>query len=454
MKRWVKTSVGAALLLLFAAAVLWALNTQDEAAWVSADTPASTLTASATPDALTRGAYLAKAGNCAGCHTVRGGAPYAGGLRIATPFGPVYASNLTPDMTTGIGRWSSADFWRALHNGRSKDGRLLYPAFPYTSYTQVSREDADALLAFLKSQRPVVQANTPHAVRFPYNSQLALAVWRALYFGPKTFQPDAKQGPDYNRGAYLVNGLGHCSACHSARNAMGASSGLHLAGGLIPVQNWYAPSLVSPLEAGIDKLGVADMVAVLKTGVSSRASVMGPMAEVVLGSTQHLSEADLNAMALYLKALGENQIQSQTPAMATTDLKISVMGTTPTPQALSVPPAVAAYGAQLYEQHCAQCHGAQGQGQRLGNLNAYPALAGNRAVLMPQTANLVQIVLNGGYAPATSGNPRPFGMPPFVMVLEDADIAAVLTHVRRSWGNQAEVVSPLDVNRVRANQVP
>ena len=454
MNRWVKTSLGAALLLLCAAAVLWVLNTQDEAARVSAVTPASTMAASATPDALTRGAYLAKAGNCAGCHTVRGGAPYAGGLRIATPFGPVYASNLTPDMTTGIGRWSSADFWRALHNGRSKDGRLLYPAFPYTSYTQVPREDADALLAFLKSQPPVVQANTPHAVRFPFNSQLALAVWRALYFKVGTFQPDAKQGADYNRGAYLVNGLGHCSACHSARNAMGASSGLHLAGGLIPVQNWYAPSLVSPLEAGIDGSGVADMVAVLKTGVSSRASVMGPMAEVVLGSTQHLSEADLNAMALYLKALGENQIQSQTPAMATTDLKISVMGTTPTPQALSVPPAVAAYGAQLYEQHCAQCHGAQGQGQRLGNLNAYPALAGNRAVLMPQTANLVQIVLNGGYAPATIGNPRPFGMPPFVMVLEDADIAAVLTHVRRSWGNQAEVVSPLDVNRVRANQVP
>jgi cytochrome c553 len=379
-----------------------------------------------------RGAYLARAGNCATCHTARGGAAWAGGRAIETPFGTVYAGNITPDRATGIGGWSADDFWRALHEGKSRDGRLLYPAFPYTSYTQVSRADADALHAYLMSLPPVAQANTPHALRWPYSTQAALWAWRTLYFSPGGYTSDTKQSAEWNRGAYLVRGLGHCAACHTSRNALGATDDkLDLAGGLIPAQNWYAPSLAAASEAGVADWPLNDIASLLKTGTSPRASVLGPMAEVVQHSTQHLSDADLNAMAVYLKAL------PPAPAGARTE---------PPPVAASV----ASRGAKLYEQHCAQCHGERGEGVA----GAYPRLAGNRAVTMATTANLVQVVLNGGFAPATAGNPRPYGMPPYVLLLNDADTAAVLSHIRNAWGNRAAPVSELDVSRQRSSVRP
>ncbi len=420
------------------AALIWALNVRDEAN-VDATAASSDAANAGTEHArlVSRGAYLARAGNCMTCHTARGGEPYAGGRAIETPFGAVYTSNLTPDVQTGLGNWSPAHFWRALHNGRSRDGRLLYPAFPYTSYTQVTRHDSDALFAYLRSLPAVAQPNQAHALRFPFQSQPALAVWRALYFSPGVYQPDSSRTAEWNRGAYLVKGLGHCSACHSARNALGASAaGLDLAGGLIPMQNWYAPSLTSPHEAGVAEWDRQDLVGLLKNGVSTRASVAGPMAAVVLGSTQYLSDEDLGAMAQYLKELPD--AAPRKPSVATPRAADSARGTRKD----------AERGAKLYEQHCTQCHGDAGQGVP----NAYPALAGNRAVTMAQAANLVQIVLNGGYAPATQGNPRPFGMPPFVLVLSDSDVAAVLTHLRQSWGNQASEITPLDVNRMRASQ--
>lgn len=425
MKTALKIVLTLVLLALTLAALVWALNVRGE---VDVKTPVA---AAAPSDSLiARGAYLARAGNCQTCHTAQGGQPYAGGLGIATPFGTVFTSNLTPDNKTGIGTWSSSHFWRAMHNGRSKDGRLLYPAFPYTSYTQVTREDSDAIFAYLGSLPAVVQPNQPHALRFPYQSQAALAVWRALYFSPGAYEPDTARNAEWNRGAYLVKGLGHCAACHTARNALGASDeGLDLAGGLIPMQNWYAPSLTSPHEAGVSDWDKQHIVALLKNGVSPRASVTGPMAEVVQRSTQYLSDADLGAMAQFLKELPASHTAPPEPAIIKT-------------QGESVERA-----AKLYEQHCAQCHGAKGE----GIANAYPALAGNRAVTMGQASNLVQIVLNGGYAPATQGNLRPFGMPPFVLVLNDADMALVLTHVRQSWGNRASEITPLEVNRIRAN---
>nr|WP_315229377.1 cytochrome c [uncultured Albidiferax sp.] len=397
------------------AALVWHLNTRDE--------PELSATAiNATPELLARGAYLARAGNCAACHTTRGGTPYAGGRGIDTPFGAVYSSNLTPDVRTGIGSWSAAEFWRALRNGRSKDGRLLYPAFPYPSYTSVTRADSDALYAYLHSLPATAQPATPHALRWPFNQQAALAVWRALYFSPSSFQPEPAQSAEWNRGAYLVRGLGHCGACHTARNALGGTDErLDLAGGLMPVQNWYAPSLTSAQEASVHDWPLQDTVRLLQTGIAPQGSVRGPMAEVVQQSTQYLSPQDLIAMATYLKAL------PQTP--------IAPARTPPTT------PRNAEHGGKLYEQHCAQCHGAQGQGVA----GAYPPLAGNRAVTMASTANLVHAVRSGGFAPSTAGNPRPFGMPPFVLVLSDADIAAVLTHIRTSWGNQAAGVTELEV---------
>jgi len=377
---------------------------------------------------VARGAYLARAGNCAACHTAQGGEPYAGGRPIETPFGTVYASNLTPDRANGIGNWTAFDFWRAMHEGRAPDGRLLYPAFPYTSFTLVSQDDADALFAFLRSLPPVAQANRAHAMRWPYDSQLALAAWRTLYFRPAAFQGDPAQDSQWNRGAYLVQGLGHCNACHTARNLLGAiDDRLALAGGTMPMNNWYAPSLLQPAEAGLGQWEVADIVRLLGTGRAGNASVIGPMADVVFHGTQYLTQADLTAMATYLKSLPQD-------------------ASTPDPGS----PTASRQGAQIYDDNCAQCHGKNGEGVA----GAYPALAGNRAVLMRNTTNLVQVVLHGGFAPATQGNPRPFGMPPYKLALDDRAVAAVLTHVRASWGNSAGAVSEFDVGRYRATDKP
>ncbi|MBH2009359.1 MAG: c-type cytochrome [Xanthomonadaceae bacterium] len=427
MKTWSRFALVFCLLAACTAAVVWALNLRDEV-------DVKTTAAFAPSDSLiARGAYLARAGNCVACHTTRGGPSYAGGLGIATPFGTVFTSNLTPDANTGIGSWSSAHFWRALHNGRSKSGRLLYPAFPYTSYTQVTREDSDAMFAFLRSQPAVNQPNQPNTLGFPFNTQAALAVWRALYFKPGVYQPDAGRSAEWNRGAYLVGGLGHCSACHSPRDALGGTKqSLALAGGLIPMQNWYAPSLASPHEAGVSHWDREQIVGLLKNGVAPGASVSGPMAEVVLRSTQYLSQPDLEAMAQYLKELPGSIPRPEAPPAA------RMAGTSFNP----------GKSAKLYEQHCAQCHGDKGEGVA----NAYPPLAGNRAVTMASTENLVQMVLGGGFPPATAGNPRPFGMPPFVLVLDDSEVAALVSHIRTAWGNQAGAITPLEVNRIRASQ--
>ncbi|MES2992895.1 MAG: cytochrome c [Pseudomonadota bacterium] len=412
--------------VLAAALVAW-LNVRGEAPLdAAAGAPASA-------ELVARGAYLARAGNCIGCHTLPGGADYAGGRGVPTPFGTIYAPNLTPDPATGLGGWTSGEFWRALHNGRSRDGRLLYPAFPYPNYTRVTRADSDAIHAYLQSLKPVVQANKPHELPFPFDRQAALAVWRALYFRPADPAPavDAAATTPLQRGAYLVEGLGHCNACHASRNALGAtSSTLDLAGGLIPVQNWYAPALDSPAEAGVADWAQADIVALLETGVSARGAVMGPMREVVAGSTQHLNDADLQAMAAYLKALPQRN-----PAAGT---RTSAQAAAP---ALADSP-----GARLYGTHCVQCHGEQGEGVP----GIYPALAGSRAVTLHTPANLVHMVLEGGFPPSTAGNPRPFGMPPFATVLSNDDVAQLLTHVRASWGNQGAPVSALDVAKFRS----
>lgn len=421
MKRIIWMVLFAAALLALGSAAVIALNLRGEA-----DLPEASPIASATPELLARGEYLARVGNCMACHTVQGGAPYAGGRGIDTPFGVIHSTNLTPDRATGIGDWSAAEFWRALHNGRSKDGRLLYPAFPYPNYTQVTREDSDAIYAYLQSRPAVQQPNRPHALRFPYNTQAALGVWRALFFAPGASQADPAQSAQWDRGAYLVNGLGHCAACHTPRNALGGSNPAQaFSGGLIPAQNWYAPALNAAAEAGVAHWPVEDVVALLKTGVAPKGSVTGPMAEVVFRSTQYLSDADAQAIAVYLRALPQRSSASPTAAK---------------PAAATL-----ARGEKVYEQHCAQCHGGHGEGKP----DAFPALAGNRAVMLQDPTNLIRIVLQGGYLPATAGNPRPHGMPPFMQVLGDEDVAAVSTFVRNAWGNQAPAVDTIGVYRAR-----
>lgn len=408
------------LALMLAALVAW-LNVQGEAP-LEAGGP----TAPASSEVIERGAYLARAGNCMGCHTTTGGAEFAGGRGVETPFGIVAAPNITPDTKTGIGNWSAGEFWRSLHHGRSKDGRLLYPAFPYASFTRVSREDSDALYAFLRSVPAVEKANAPHALRFPYNTQAALAVWRALYFRPGAFEPEAGQSAEWNRGKYLTQGLGHCAACHSGRDALGGTRrNAKFAGGLMPDAAWYAPSLASPEEAGVQRWPREQVVRLLKDGVSAHASVSGPMAEVVFSSTQHLTDQDLDAMAGYLASIPVRKAPPAEPRRADAEVMVA--------------------GRKVYEQHCAACHGDRGQGAS----RMYPALAGNRAVTLALHINVVQVIRQGGFMPTTAGNPQPFGMPPFGQLLNNDEMAAVATFIRQSWGNSAAPVSTLDVLRVK-----
>ncbi|MDQ2821444.1 MAG: cytochrome c [Pseudomonadota bacterium] len=371
-----------------------------------------------TPANIARGAYLARAGDCVACHTARGGVPYAGGRALATPFGTLYGPNLTPDNATGLGRWSADAFWGALHNGRSKDGRYLYPAFPFPHYTKTTRADSDALYAYLRSLAPTQQANRPHAMEFPFDTQLALAGWRLFFFRPAVYAPMPARDAAWNRGAYLVEGLGHCSACHSARNVVGASTP-GLTGGMIPVLNWYAPSL-----AGTD-MPQAELVQLLHTGVAPNAAVIGPMAEVVARSLQYLSPDDIGAMAVYLHSLPPGDAEAGVTIKPSSDAMTA--------------------GAAIYRQHCIACHGSDGR----GFATAYPPLAGNRTLTTTQPVNAIRIVLQGGFPPGTAGNPRPYGMPPFAHVLDDAEVAQVLTYVRSSWGNRGGEVSAAQVNRYR-----
>ncbi len=389
--------------------------------------------ASASGELQPRGAYLALVGNCAHCHTARGGAAYAGGRAIDTPFGAVLSSNISSDREHGIGAWSADDFWRALHHGESRNGRLLNPAFPYTSFTHMSRTDTDALLAYLQTVPAQSRANQPHALRWPLNTQLALRAWRTLFFRPASTPPLATNplppgAAELQRGAYLVQGPGHCFECHGSRNLLGALTG-DRDGSVLPGSQWFAPSLSDPAQASVAGWTVEETARFLQTGVNDKAVASGPMAEVVLHGTQYLNDADALAMAQYLRALPQQPSGSA-------------------PQA--VQRATATAGAKLYEKHCADCHGQQG----LGRAGVYPALAGNRAVLLANSNNLVHAVLGGGFAAATAGHARPYGMPPFMLQLSDSEIAAVLTYVRSAWGNRAAAVSEFDINKLRRSQAP
>lgn len=418
------TVVCAALLLMLLVWVVLALNMRDESAIETV--PSSAFSAQQIQTQIQRGAYLARAGNCASCHTQRGGAAYAGGEAINTPFGAVYASNLTPDPKTGLGTWNASHFWRAMHNGRSKDGRLLYPAFPYPQLTIITREDSDALFMYLRSLPAVEQRNKAHALRWPYNTQAALALWRAMYFKPAQHQAQTDKPALWNRGSYLVEGLGHCAACHSPRNSLGATSAQsQFSGGSLLIDKWYAPSLLNIDEASVANWSDAEVVSLLQTGIAKHGSVNGPMAKVVFGSTQHLTSDDLQAMSTYLRAL---PVVSKKPALVEPADKGAMYR-----------------GSRIYEQHCANCHGDTGQGVA----GIYPPLHDNRAVTMQNTNNLIRVIVGGGFAPVTEKNPRPYGMPPFGHLLSDRDIAEVLSFIRQSWGNHAAALSELEVMQAR-----
>ncbi|SEV88431.1 cytochrome c [Luteibacter sp. 329MFSha] len=379
-------------------------------------------------DAVERGRYLATAGDCAACHTPRDGAPYSGGRVVATPFGAIPSPNLTPDRDTGLGGWSADDFYRAMHEGKSHDGTSLYPAFPFTSYTKVTRADTDAIFAYLKSLPAVRRPSIENTLRWPYRVRPLMAAWRAVYFDEGEYQADPKRSAAWNRGAYLVQGLGHCNECHTRRDSFGAPvDDPFLAGGIVPVQNWYAPDLSMGRHGGLAGWTEADVVALLKTGRSRKGTAFGPMAEVVLRSTQHLSDTDLAAMATYLASLPERPAPRQRESAAGAR-------------------ELALRGGTVYTERCATCHGADGRGKG----EAYPPLDGNGSVTDPTGINAIRIVLSGGFAPATAANPRPYSMPPFSQILGDDDAAAVVTYIRQAWSNKAAAVAPGDVRAYRS----
>jgi mono/diheme cytochrome c family protein len=384
-------------------------------------------------ETIKRGEYLARVGDCVACHTKHGGRQFAGGFALPTPFGTLYSPNITPDRANGIGDWSADDFYKMMHTGRSRNGALLYPAMPFPAYTKVTRADSDAIFAYLSSLKPVPEPNRVNELRFPYSSRSLLHGWRALYFREGEFVPNPKESAVWNRGAYLVEGLGHCGTCHTAINALGGTSEERAyAGGLIPMQNWYAPSLTLNKEAGLGEWSLQDISSLLKDGIASQGAVYGPMAEVVHNSLQYLNDADARAMAVYLKTLPEHSGESQAPD---------------TPRgATQVSASVLARGAQIYRAQCESCHMENGQGRPPG----WPPLAANPSIQMTSAVNPIRMVLNGGYPPQTRGNPRPYGMPPFAQIMSDDDIAAVVTYIRVSWGNRGTVVTREEVNALRS----
>jgi mono/diheme cytochrome c family protein len=322
-----------------------------------------------------------------------------------------------------------------MHTGRSRNGELLYPAMPFASYTKVTRADCDAIFAYLRSVPPVREASRKHDLRFPYNNRALLLGWRTLYFNEGEYQPDRAKSAEWNRGAYLVQGLGHCSMCHTPINALGGSSEERaFQGGLIPMQNWYAPSLTSNREGGLGNWEIKDIMDLLQAGVSNRGTVYGPMAEVTYNSLQFMSNDDIRAMAVYLKSLPPGQAPAEDVAQSPLRGDVNQAYTE---------------GRRVYGERCASCHGAEGRGK----LPHYPPLAANQSIGMTSAVNPIRMVLNGGYPPGTRRNPMPYGMPPFAQSLSDQDIAAVVTFIRTAWGNRGAPVSAGEVNRLRSATV-
>ncbi|ROO35199.1 c-type cytochrome [Salinisphaera orenii] len=372
-----------------------------------------------------RGEYLARIGNCAGCHTAPDGEPFAGGLRLDSPYGTFITPNITPDAATGIGDWNADDLWAAMHEGERADGSPLYPACPYPSYTRVERDDIDAIHAYLETVPAVAHETPAHDLDWPYGYRPLVNLWQALYFEPGTPADTADADPVRARGRYLVEGLGHCDGCHRARGTFGATDTEADAPGAM-IHGWYAPPLADPAQAGLQDWPVAEAAALLRGGRTEHAATMGPMADVVFDSLQYLSSEDARAMATYLKSIPARTVPSPERLIGLSERGREV---------------AMREGGRIYANECADCHGDEGEGG-----DGAPALAGNRAVTMDNPVNVANMIRRGGFPPATADNPRPYGMPPFHQ-LSERELAAVISYIRGSWGNDAAPVSATNLRR-------
>ena len=370
-----------------------------------------------------RGQYLVEAGDCQACHTNASGQPFAGGRPIQTPFGVIYSPNITPDRDTGIGAWTDDQFYRAMHQGVAADNDYLYPAFPYTWYTKVTRDDVLAIRAYLNTLDPVRAERKPNDLDWPLNHRSVMRGWNDLFFKEGELSPNPGKSAEWNRGAYLVEGLGHCGACHTPTNVLGAAkTGEPLQGGTL--QNWYAPSLAADLRSGLGSWSKADIVEFLKTGRNASTAAYGPMSEVITYSTSKLNDGDLEAIATYLKDV-------PAPAPAKTPAKLD--------------PKVAQAGQAIYIDNCSACHKSNGEGVP----GTFPPLKGDAAAQGGDPTTVIRVILDGAHAVATDARPTPVSMPTFRWKLSDQEIAAVASYVRSAWGNAAAAVSAADVQSMR-----
>ena len=360
-------------------------------------------------DLAKRGEYLATAGDCMGCHTTKGGEPFAG-AKVETPFGIIYSPNITPDDETGIGKYTDDDFYKVMHQGLDHDGSYLYPAMPFDSYTKVTREDVTAIRAYLRNVKPVHQETPKNQLPFPYSVRASLAVWRAVNFHEGEFKPDPQRSDKVNRGAYLVEGLGHCGACHTPRNLLqGSKQSQALGGAEITGQGWFAPNISSDVRQGIGGWSEQELVDYLKTGVASgKAIVAGPMAEVVHGSLSRLTDDDVHAMAAYLKSVPAQSLFKNEQSDGSAAYK--------------------ATGAVAYLNNCGYCHQENGSGIE----GAIPNLAGNAVVRAGGADGVIRTILNGMEA---NGPYAP--MPALGRAIAPGDIADIANYVRTAWGNAA-----------------
>ena len=386
---------------------------------------------------LSRGEYLARAGDCVACHTTQGGQPFAGGLRMTTPVGAIYSTNITPDRETGIGNYTYDDFVKAVREGISKSGATLYPAMPYASFTKISDQDMhDLYNYFMQQVKPVSQRNKASDIPWPLSMRWPLAFWRWTFTDDKRFQPVPGKSAQWQRGAYLVQGLEHCGACHTPRGiafqekALDQRDPVYLTGNTL--EGWYAPDLTATLSEGLGRWSQQDIVNFLKDGVTAQTAAFGSMSEVVHDSTHYLNDGDLQAIAIYLKSL---PAAHQTTAPTSSDA---------TAQALFKGD-VSATGAQVYLDNCSACHRSDGKGYA----KTFPPLAGNSAILSRDPSSVIHIILQGGQRAVTPDMPTGLTMPDFGWRLSDQQVADVATFIRQGWGNNAAAVKASQVADIR-----
>jgi mono/diheme cytochrome c family protein len=372
---------------------------------------------------LRQGQYLARVGDCLSCHLRADGEPFAGGLGLNTPFGVIYTSNISSDPNRGIGNWTPDQFYRAMHDGIGIHDQHLYPAFPYPWFRHLSRQDDDALLAYLKTTPPADYQPPDNKLVFPMNVRAAVAVWNLLSLS----QQPAMQAPqgaaaEWARGQALVMGPGHCSQCHTPRNLLGADKqGKAFQGGLL--ENFVSPDLTGNQRTGLGRWTIDDITEYLHTGRNARASAGGPMGDVITYSTSLITDEDRHAIAVYLKSL---------PASADVDVT-------------AADPASMKRGGAVFSDACTACHLENAVGQP----TLFPPLGNNAVTQQNDAAGVLHIILAGVRVGPSPTRPSPLTMPSFAWKLTDQQVADVSTYIRNSWGNRASPVRAADVAKLR-----